>query len=152
MMENRLMTMFSMVAVLLGCCRQDVSTQTQTNQASKGGMPYHIFEWRDYDGIDDSPEKAIYLLDSIERGRGNEGIEKLKNVEFPPGTVIRISFPWEEGGDGPIYTEPYSDTDLVQHWLKKGYIVEVERKFAFEDKPRVLRFRLNEDGVAVAGD
>jgi hypothetical protein len=75
----------------------------------------HTLEWRDFHGglkFDDDPNKALYILDGKDMGRGNPGLDRvmMELRRLPTRSELRIR--WHDApidSSAPIYTPPYQE-------------------------------------------
>jgi hypothetical protein len=148
-MKKTKLVAINLMLFLSGCITNGSSHYNNAPQQHGEIAAYHVLEWEDYDYSKTSPNEVVYLLDNKQVGIGEKGIEKVKSVDFPPGTVIRIKTGFQSGGGEFPRLVPYSDSNLEDYLLKKGYILEIEEKMVYEDKTRILIIKTDQNGRKV---
>jgi len=134
-MRIRLILTLLLAATLPGCARKSsgrppTKPSVATTPAQAVPSSGYTLTWRNYNGLDDDPADAVYILDGERIGVGLEGMRKLREIPIRKGVTITVLLPWRREASGPDYMPPYfaeSGLNLEDLWREKGArIVHVE--------------------------
>ena len=82
---------------------------------------FNLLAWYDYDGQAETPapERALFVLNGTEEGRGREGLKRaLDDISTAPkDTVLYLAFHRKyQGSSRPPYVMPYEVLEMRPEW------------------------------------
>ena len=82
---------------------------------------FNLLAWYDYDGqaYPHRPERALFVLNGVEEGRGREGLKRTLDdlASAPQDTVLYIAFyRVNESTSRPPYSMPYDVLEMRPEW------------------------------------